>query len=150
MRTVIAAAVLALVSSCSKDTSPRIADGDAGQLLTRRLWLDEEPRSNEQRFHVLVFDRDRSGIYQDRTLWKGEFELFRYKAKDGGLVLELPGSKRTVKTGYRLERVKRGQADVRLTLDHAADGPSVYWGYKFDGNAADVEAWLATHAEPAR
>src|SRR5687768_14210167 len=101
MRTVIlAVALAALSSSCSRDAAspPRVADNDSAQLLHRRVWLDEEPRTEHDRFHILFFDREKTGVYQDRTVWKGEFELFRYQARDGGLVLKLPGSKRVVKT----------------------------------------------------
>lgn len=144
MRTILLAVALAALSSaCSGDhASTRVTDGDARQLLYKRVWLDEEPRTESQRFHVLVFDKRKSGIYQDRTIWKGAFELFRYKADGSGLSLELPGSDREVKTGYKIERVKHGQADVRLTIDKPADGPSVYYGYRFDGAAVDADAWV--------
>jgi hypothetical protein len=144
MRTVLLiVAVAALSSSCSREaTGPaRIADGDSAVLLHKRVWLDEEPKRAEDRFHLMVFDKEKTGIYQDRTVWKGEFELFRYKAENGGLVLKLPGSKKVVKTGFKIEQIKRGQADVRLTLDQPAAGPKVYWGYKFDDHA-DAHAWV--------
>ena len=145
MRTVLLltlALAAAPLAACSHDVAapPRVADGDATALLQQRIWLDHEPKGWGDRFHLLAFDPEHTGVHQERTVWKGAFELFRYEVDRGQLVLRLPGSKKVVKTAFKLERTRRGDADVRLTLDRPAEGPTVYWGYRFDGG--DADAWV--------
>jgi hypothetical protein len=152
-RTALTAAVLCLAAAalslgaCSRDAGPRRHDGlppdEATALLDKRVWLDKEPRGPNDTFDILVFDRrSSSGIFQHRTIWKGEFELFRYEAQKGRIDMKLPGSHRRVQTGFTVERQKRGDADVKLTLERSPRGPTVYYGYRFDGH--DVDAWVAT------
>jgi len=147
-RTAIAAVVVATAvlsaAACSRDASPggSLPPDEATALLDKRIWLDKEPCGHSDVFHVLVFDRrSSSGVFQHRTIWKGDFELFKYEAQKGQLKLVLPGSQKRVQTGFTVERAKRGDADVKLTLERAPHGPTVYYGYRFDGH--DADAWLA-------
>lgn len=147
-RTAIAAAVVAAAvlsqGACSRDAAPRggLPPDEATALLDKRVWLDKEPRSPRDEFHVLVFDRrSSSGIFQHRTIWKGDFELFMYEAQKGRIDMKLPGSHKRVQTGFTVERVRKGDADTKLTLERTAHGPTVYYGYNFDGH--DADAWLA-------
>jgi hypothetical protein len=139
MRTTIAAAIVAvsLTAACGKTAPQRdpLPPGEAAELLHKRIWLDTEPRGWSDKFHLLVFDGDHSGVYQDRTVWKGTFEVFIYEADGKTLDLRLPGSKKTVKTTFSIEKAKRGEADVKLTIDKPFDGPTSYYGYKFDHDA---------------
>jgi hypothetical protein len=147
MRTALAAAVAAISLSiaCARATpeqAPSPPD-EAADLLHERVWLDKEPRGWGDQFHLMVFDGDHSGVYQDRTVWKGNFEVFIYEADGNTLDLRLPGSRKTMKTGFRIEKSKRGEADVKLTLDKMPAGPTTYYGYRFDGGgAATPDAWV--------
>jgi hypothetical protein len=138
----VAALAAPLSTACKHDASrpPSVAKDEAATLLHRRIWLDHEPKSGDERFHVLVFDKGKSGIYQDRSVWKGSFELFRYETDHGRLTFKLPGSKKVVKTAFRIERARRGEADVHLVIDEPADGPKEYWGYKMERRAADADS----------
>ena len=147
-RTAIAALVVATAvlsaAACSRDASPRgsLPPDEATAILDKRIWLDKEPRGQGDHFHVLFFDRRESaGAFQHRTIWKGDFELFKYEAQKGQMKLVLPGSSKRVQTGFTIERAKRGNADVKLTLEKTPRGPTVYYGYRFDGH--DADAWLA-------
>lgn len=147
-RTAIAAAVVAVAvlsqGACSRDASHRgaLPPDEATALLDKRIWLDKEPRGPRDEFHVMVFDRrSSSGIFQHRTIWKGQFELFIYEAQRGRIDMKLPGSHKRVQTGFTVERARRGDADVKLTLERTPQGPTVYYGYNFEGHDADT--WLA-------
>jgi hypothetical protein len=148
--TAIAAAVLSVLvlsqGACSRDASSRgqgaLPPDEATALLDKRVWLDHEPRTEGEQFHLLIFDRQHAmGVFQHRTVWKGNFEAFRYEAQKGRIDMKLPGSRSRVQTGFTVERVKRGQADVKLTLERSPRGPQVYYGYDFGGH--DAESWLA-------
>ncbi len=143
---VVTTAVTLALAACSRDAAPRQAPlppDEATTLLAQRIWLDQEPRGPSDKFNVLVFDGQRSGVVQERTIWKGSFEVFVYEADRGRLNIKLPGSRKQLKTGFSIERAKRGDADVKLTLDKAPAGPTVYYGYRFDGH--DADAWVAEH-----
>lgn len=149
-RTAIAAAVVAVAvlsqGACSRDASHRgaLPPDEATALLDKRIWLDKEPRGPRDVFHLLIFDRDHAmGVYQDRTIWKGTFEAFKYEAQKGHLDMVLPGSGKRVKTGFTVERARRGDADVKLTLERAPHGPTVYYGYDLGGH--DADAWVSAH-----
>jgi hypothetical protein len=140
MRTAIALAIVAvsLTAACSKDAATRrdpLPPDEAAELLHQRIWLDKEPRGQNEVFHLFVFDHGQMGIYQDRTIWKGKFEMFIYEAEGKSIEMRLPGSRKIIKTGFSIEKAKRGEADVKLTLDKPFEGPKEYYGYRFDGGA---------------
>lgn len=139
-RTVLAVAVAtAALAACSRDAGTRHAPlppDEATELLHQRIWLDQEPRKESDSFHVLVFDGGQHmGVFQNRTIWKGNFEGFLYEAQSGRLDLRLPASHKRLQTGFSIEKAKRGRADVKLTLQKSPNGPTVYYGYRFDGDA---------------
>jgi hypothetical protein len=147
MRTTIAAAIVAasLAAACSRDAQrdqPQPLPPDqAAQLLHERVWLDKEPRHGSDRFHLMAFIDKEIGVSQERTIWKGAFEMFLYKVKDRSLDVRLPGSRKAVKTTFRVEKARRGEADVKLTLDKPFAGPTTYYGYPLDGHA-DADAFV--------
>ncbi|HUQ05589.1 MAG TPA: hypothetical protein VM261_23965 [Kofleriaceae bacterium] len=150
-RTAIAAAVVSVLvlsqGACSRDASKRdaVPPDEATALLDQRIWLDKEPRSQTDQFHVLVFNRRQgSGVMQRGTIWKGHYEIFLYEAQKGRIDMKLPGSQKRVQTGFGIEREKHGRADTKLTLERTPQGPTVYYGFRFDGHdAGDIDAWLA-------
>ena len=114
---------------------------EAARVLRNHVWLDKMPESQTERFHLALF-LDRSiGVYQDRTVWKGDFEMFEFKLRDDRVELSLPGSRKVVKTKWRIERVRDGDFDYRLVFDDAPRGPKAYWG--LDIGRQDVDSWLA-------
>jgi hypothetical protein len=147
MRTTIAAAIVAvsLTAACSQKATPQrepLPPDQAAELLHQRIWLDKEPRGQNDVFHLFVFDEGQLGIYQDRTIWKGKFEMFIYEAEGKTIEMRLPGSRKIVKTSFTVEKSKRGEADVKLTLDKPFEGPKEYYGYRFDGEA---DAFVQQH-----
>lgn len=149
MRTALAAAVVAisLTAACAQDR-PRAAPlppDEATELLHQRIWLDKEPRRPGDRFHLLAFAAEDYGVSQERTIWKGAFENFIYEADGATLAFRLPGSRKVVKTGFRIEPAKRGEADLKLVLDTSPLGPTTYYGYQLGEGGADAagaEAWV--------
>jgi hypothetical protein len=124
-------ASLLLVAACGggRDRN-RISDDEAGRLLVDRNWLDVWPTSKEERLHVYRFVPSMGGgVYQDRTLFKGEFELFTFHVDGDRLRIALPHTDEKIDTRFTLERVDGPEPfDLRLTLEHSPRGPRVFYG----------------------
>jgi hypothetical protein len=123
--------VLALTLAACGGRDDALSPADAARLLEDRNWLDVMPRNEHERLHVFRFTpRMGGGVYQDRTLFKGSFELFQYEVGDGKLQFKLPHTREVVRTSYRIRRTKEHKPfDLELTLDHSPRGPSRYFGF---------------------
>lgn len=133
MRTLLVASALALaVTACSKPDH-RVAASDAGDLLINRNWIDRMPETTKDRLHVYRFVPSMGGgVYQDRTLFKGTFELFMFRVERGDhIVFELPETHERVTSHFIIEKVD-GPApfDLKLTVFSDPRGPRTYYGMR--------------------
>lgn len=143
--------VLALLGACGSGAeSPRAVSGtEAQRLLVDRNWIDVWPTRKDERLHVYRFTPGMGGgVYQDRTIFRGEFELFTYELREDVLTIDLPHTDERVQTRFRIDRVD-GPApfDLRLTLDRSPRGPRVYYGRTAETGAVTLEAELARAVE---
>lgn len=135
IRTFLAALFLLSIAACSTDrpaeskTTP-VAQDEAADLLINRNWMDLWPESESETLNVFRFVPSMGGgVFQDRTLFKGTFELFTFKVKGDVINFDLHYSKEKVPVKFRIERVDGPKPfDLRLTLDSSPRGPSVYFG----------------------
>src|SRR5512139_480448 len=96
MRTVLLIALLAGACSSSKK-SDIVDDGEARKLLLDRNWLDRMPETERDRLHVYRFVPSMGGgVFQDRTLYKGTFELFTFETSGDEILFNLPATHRKV------------------------------------------------------
>ena len=125
---IIAAAALAACSS----SKPGLSADDARSLLIDRNWLDRMPETDRDRLHVYRFVPTMGGgVFQDRTLYKGEFELFVFKVRDNEIVFDLPETHETVTTEFRIEEVDGPPPfDLKLTIRDDPRGPGAYFGWR--------------------
>jgi hypothetical protein len=132
-------------SACSsRGRAPREVDAaDAGRLLIDRNWIDEMPQSPKDRLHVFRFvPKMGGGVYQDRTLFRGEFELFVFKAAKRELSFRFPDSGERYQTTFKIEEVDGPEPfDLRLTLERSPRGPRIYYGVRDEHG--DLDASLA-------
>ncbi|HMG22644.1 MAG TPA: hypothetical protein VK607_15025 [Kofleriaceae bacterium] len=146
MRNLLAASALVLAfAACSKPAShDRLSETDARSVLINRNWLDRMPETTTDRLHVYRFVPNMGGgVYQDRTLFKGTFELFMFKVERGNhIVFHLPETREKVTSEFAIERVD-GPApfDLKLTIFSDPRGPRVYYGIRAetdrDGHALE-------------
>ena len=106
---------------------------------------DRRPETERDRLHVYRFVPSMGGgVFQDRTLYQGQFELFRFAASGDTIEFDLPhtGEKKTVR--YVIDPLgdgeRRGPLDLALRLDGSPRGPSLYFGTRRE--AADLDAGL--------
>jgi hypothetical protein len=134
MRTafVLVAALAGACSSSSSTRSNQVAPEEARSLLIDRNWLDRMPETERDRLHVYRFVPSMGGgVFQDRTLFKGTFELFSFKVDGNKILFDLHETKDRVASEFRIERVD-GPApfDLKLTIPDDPRGPKVYFGIR--------------------
>src|SRR6266545_8235251 len=90
---------LLLVAACSSKPSSK-------DLLIDRNWLDHMPTSEREQMYVYRFVPSMGGgVFQDRTLYKGTFELFQFEATDDEIRFDLLETGDKVKSHYTIEEV---------------------------------------------
>jgi len=133
MRTLLVALALALAAAaCSSSHDDRLSASDSRDVLINRNWIDRMPQRTTDRLHVYRFVPDMGGgVYQDRTLFKGTFELFLFKVDRDHLVFELPETRERVTSQFQIERVEGPRPfDLKLTIFSDPRGPHVYYGIR--------------------
>ena len=137
--------VLLALAACSRDRAPaarHLPPDEAAAVLIDRNWLDLWPTSETERLHVYRFTPSMGGgVFQDRTLFEGHFELFTYQIEGEHLTIQWPHSKTQDRMVFRVDRV-RGPApfDLKLELSSPSHGPRTYYGRSKE-TAADAARW---------
>src|SRR3569623_1962387 len=152
MRT-IAGLLVAAAAACSSPHSKAITSDQARQLLIDRNWIDHMPQTERDRLHVYRFVPSMGGgVFQDRTIFKGTFELFMFETTDKEIRFVLPETHERVTSPYRIEAVDGPHPfDLKLTIDGDPRGPKTYYGIRAetdrDGHALeqDLRAAEAPH-----
>ena len=120
------------VAGCSSKSS-QLSSSDARDVLIDRNWIDRMPETMTDRLHVYRFVPTMGGgVFQDRTLFKGTFELFMFKVERGDhLVFDLPETGEKVTSQFKIENVS-GPApfDLKLTIFSDPRGPHEYFGMR--------------------
>ena len=153
MRSLFVACVLStLAVACSSRPADQLSASDARDVLIDRNWMDRMPETPKDHLFVYRFvPKMGGGVFQDRTLFKGTFELFQFKVERGDhLVFDLPETHEKVTSQFKIERVTGPKPfDLKLTIFNDPRGPSVYFGMRsekdVDGHA--LEQMLAAKAE---
>jgi hypothetical protein len=131
MRILLLIAVAA--AACSPGTKSDIVDdAEARKLLIDRNWIDRMPETHQDRLHVYRFVPSMGGgVYQDRTLFKGTFELFMFETNADEIRFNLPETRQKVVSKFRIENVSGPKPfDLKLTIDADPRGPQVYYGVR--------------------
>ena len=145
MRTLLVVSVFAALAATACSKAPdRLSASDAADVLINRNWIDRMPETQSDRLHVYRFVPSMGGgVYQDRTLFKGTFELFRFKVERGDhIVFDLPETRERVTSQFQIERVAGPRPfDLKLTIFSDPRGPHVYYGMRAetdrDGHALE-------------
>lgn len=140
-------AVVLVLAACSSKPTSRVADGEAKQLL-----IDRMPETQSDRLHVYRFVPSMGGgVFQDRTLYKGTFELFLFEVDGDRLRFVLPETHDKVVSRFGIETVD-GPApfDLKLTIADDPRGPHVYYGIRAetDRDGSALASRLARAAAP--
>ncbi|HVV81602.1 MAG TPA: hypothetical protein VHE35_00940 [Kofleriaceae bacterium] len=126
----VAVAFAASATACHREapSSATLSARDAGRVLIDRNWMDRWPEHKDDRLRLYRFTPSMGGgVYQDRKVFKGQFELFQYRAGDGTIDFTFPDSDEHVRSSFLVERVKQPPFDLKLVIAHDPRGPGVYY-----------------------
>ena len=127
--------------------APPFDTAEASKLLINRNWLDIMPKSPEERLHVYRFTPAMGGgVFQDRTLFAGQFELFNFKLDHDSIEFLLPHKHQRVVSHFTVRKATGHEPfDLELTLDSDPRGPKHYYGFASESAAeADLETLINT------
>ena len=144
MRNLPVLALITALAACSSSKpapSAAVSAAEAKSLLIDRNWLDTYPQSERDKLHVYRFVPNMGGgVFQDRTLFKGIFELFSFKATGETITFTLHETHDEVTSAYTIEPVDGPEPfDLKLTIVDDPRGPKVYFGIKAE---TDVDGHL--------
>jgi len=149
MRNLLVVVTLAALAACSQKSSPQLSASDARDVLIDRNWIDRMPENATDRLHVYRFVPSMGGgVFQDRTLFKGTFELFQFEATGDQIRFDLLETGDKVTSHYTIEEVDGPKPfDIKLTIDADPRGPKVYYGWRSetDRDGTKLQQHLATH-----
>jgi len=130
MRTILLVIAVAL-TACSHKTASIDTD-EAKQLLIDRNWIDRMPQTEREKLHVYRFVPTMGGgVFQDRTLYKGTFELFKFSLDGDHILFDLPETGEHVRSQFHIENVDGPKPfDLKLTVWSDPRGPTVYYGMR--------------------
>ena len=80
------------------------ATADRGEkLFYDRVWVDKLPATQTDAFDIFAAVTEQPvGVFDHRSAWKGQWELFRYEGRgDGQVELLFPQSKSKMRMSYR-------------------------------------------------
>jgi hypothetical protein len=124
---------LVLVAACSSEAPSRALPAkQAHKLLIDRNWIDRMPETEKDKLYVYRFVPSMGGgVFQDRTIYKGTFELFMFESTDREIKFVLPETHERVTSKYTIENVDGPKPfDLKLTVTDDPRGPKVYYGMR--------------------
>jgi hypothetical protein len=143
MRWLVVAALMA--SACSRTAATHALPPDqAKALLIERNWLDRLPQKVDDKLQVYRFVPSMGGgVFQDRTIFFGTFELFTFEADGARIRFNLlhTGDKRV--SPYTIEELATPGpegVDLQLTITDDPRGPKRYFGWR--NERRDLDAHL--------
>lgn len=131
MRTALLLATLA--AACSPAATSRdVDDSEARKLLLDRNWIERMPETERDHFHVYRFVPSMGGgVFQDRTIFKGTFELFQFETAADEIRFNLLETHDKVVSKFRIEEVDGPKPfDLKLTIAADPRGPQIYYGMR--------------------
>jgi hypothetical protein len=146
MRTALLFATLAACSSAKAVKKHELGDDEARKVLLNRNWIEHMPETERDRFHVYRFVPSMGGgVFQDRTIFKGTFELFQFETAADEIRFNLLETHQKVVSKFRIEEVDGPEPfDLKLTIAADPRGPQVYYGMRSetDTDGTKLEARL--------
>ena len=142
MRGLVVATLLLAACSTKPATQRALPPDQAAKLLLDRNWLDRVPKKIDDKLHVYRFVPSMGGgVFQDRTIFFGTFELFTFEADGSRIRFNLlhTGDKRVSR--YTIEPLATpgpDGVDLMLTIDDDPRGPKRYYGWRNEGKDLDA------------
>ncbi len=133
------------LAACSSQKQAAELDAThAKKLLVDRNWIDRMPETKDDRLHVYRFVPSMGGgVFQDRTLFKGTFELFKFEVGQGEIRFDLPETGDKVTSKFSIEPVDGPKPfDLKLSISDDPRGPHIYYGIRAE---KDIDGSVLEH-----
>ncbi|HTJ45895.1 MAG TPA: hypothetical protein VL463_27515 [Kofleriaceae bacterium] len=130
---------LVVVSSFFAWRQLRGSDRDRDRVgVADRIWIDHIPSSDRDAVNAfIVLTEEPVGIFQQSSVWRGAFEIFRWEGRGDQLRVVYPqtGEKETIRA--RATRCDERGMDYCLEVSGASHGVAKYYsrkGWEIDGD----------------
>jgi hypothetical protein len=92
-------------------------------LLVDRLWIDELPQRESDKFNFYVFSgEDEFGINDKaQSIYKHLLEIFNFRADAKNINFTFPHDRRNARSAYQVEKLARPRGDIDMKLVISAD-----------------------------
>jgi hypothetical protein len=127
----VALAVINVVgcrSHSPTDNALEIADSEAVEIIVSTPWLDTIPNAPDDKFSLFGFEGE-IGVFVTGNQFRGSYDMFGYEIDRKTLTFHFFADDKTAKSKFKLERVRKGDFDFRLTMKDSPRGPKVYYGF---------------------
>lgn len=127
---------LALLPACrDAKREHALPPPEARRLLLDRNWLDRLPQTPQDRLHVFRFVPSMGGgVFQDRTLYAGHFELFHFDQDGSRIHFNLPHTGEDLRAPFFIEPLHAPDEDtpfeLHLHIEGSPRGPSDYYSLR--------------------
>lgn len=110
----------------------RTVESYGQELFYDRVWVDHLPRSQTESFKIMAaVTQQPVGLFQTLTMWKGDFERFRYEPRgDGKLQIVYPQTRERDTVSYRAVACEQRDFDYCLELAGNTRGTQRYFSRK--------------------
>jgi hypothetical protein len=109
------------------------ATADRGQtLFYDRVWVDHLPASQTDSFHLFAaVTEEPFGVFDERSMWRGQWEAFRHEARgDGQVELLFPQTRTKGRLSYRAWKCNE-KKDFDFCLEvSGGKGPKKYYSQR--------------------
>jgi hypothetical protein len=140
-------AALALLPGCrDAKREHALPPPEARRLLLDRNWLDRLPQTPQDRLHVFRFVPSMGGgVFQDRTLYAGHFELFHFDQDGRTIHFKLPHTDEARRAPFFIEPLHAPDEDtpfeLHLHIEDSPRGPADYYSLRGE-SSTDLDASL--------
>jgi hypothetical protein len=118
---------------------------DDNKLALDRIWIDHLPRTERDTIQIFAaVSEENFGVFQQTSVWKGNFELFQFKAQGDKLKVVFPQDNDKEELRTKARPCNEGQMDYCLEIEGSSRGVKKYYsrkGWEIDSTmtAQDVE-----------
>lgn len=90
----------------------------APSVLVDRLWIDVIPQRESDKFNFYIFSSEDNIGLNDKaeSVYRHLLEIFFYNANNNQITFQFPHDRRSLKSGYKVEKLSKPKDDVDLQL----------------------------------
>ena len=106
-------------------------DGGGNKLLVDRVWIDHMPRSEREMVNVFaLISEHKVGVFDQRSMWTGSFEAFKYSRGEGKLDAVFPQTGTKEQYSVKVRTCDKDGMDYCLDIDGGKHGVKHYYSKK--------------------